>query len=186
MKSTKKELRAYFKSLRKSMTDKEQKDLEILNRLKESALYSSSDTFYVYVSSNIEIDTRKLIKLLLNNGKTVAVPLCEPENCTMEFYMIKSLSELSSGSYGIYEPDSNKSQKADFDENTVCIVPGLSFDKNGFRLGFGKGYYDRFLSVFTGKSVGLCYDECMSEELICDKYDKKVSAVVTESKIIHC
>lgn len=184
MMSSKKELRSHFRFVRKNMSEKDRKDLDILNRLKESSIYSQSKTFFVYVSSEIEVDTRRLIKGLLDDRKTVAVPLCDTDNCLMDFYEIRTFSELSEGAYGILEPDCTVCRKAAFDENTVCIVPGLSFDKNGYRLGFGKGYYDRFLSHFSGTSIGLCYEECMCEKLICDKHDKRVSAVVTENKFI--
>ena len=100
----------------------------------------------------------------------------------MEFYSISSFDDLESGAYGIYEPK-KECLKITADENTVCIVPGLAFDKSGFRIGFGKGYYDRFLSEFKGESVGLCYDECFSDILIKDKFDMCVSAVITETCI---
>ena len=120
------------------------------------------------------------VNLFLN--KSVAVPLCDTDKCTMEFYSISSFDDLESGAYGIYEPK-KECLKITADENTVCIVPGLAFDKSGFRIGFGKGYYDRFLSEFKGESVGLCYDECFSDILIKDKFDMCVSAVITETCI---
>jgi len=64
--------------------------------------------------------------------------------------------------------------------NSVCIVPGLSFDYDGFRLGYGKGYYDRFLSGFDGDSIGLCYGECVCKRLPHGRYDRAVDVLVTE------
>ena len=100
----------------------------------------------------------------------------------MRFYIISSFDDLSAGAYGIFEPKEG-CKEALFDSETLCIVPGLSFDKDGYRLGFGKGYYDRFLASFPGKTVGLCYEECVCEKTIRDKFDKSVSALITDTEI---
>lgn len=182
----KKILRSNFKNIRQTMTSKQQKDLEILNRVKASDLYNTKTDFFVYVSSPIEVDTKELINSLLAMGKNVAVPLCNSEICTMKFYQISSLDELHSGTYGILEPQGREERLAKPQSSSVCFVPALSFNSEGFRLGFGKGYYDRFLSEFEGITVGLCYDECMSEELVHDEFDQKVRYVITETRLYNC
>lgn len=179
---TKNELRAYYRNIRREMSDKENKDRLIFSMFSKSEYFRKFDNFFVYVSGEIEVDTIELISFLLKHNKSVAVPLCDTDKCTMEFYSISSFDDLESGAYGIYEPK-KECLKITADENTVCIVPGLAFDKSGFRIGFGKGYYDRFLSEFKGESVGLCYDECFSDILIKDKFDMCVSAVITETCI---
>lgn len=178
-------LRQHFKAVRLSMTEKNKKDNLILNRFKDSDIYINNETFLLYVSLGIEVDTLNLIDLLLSENKRVAVPISDTQTCTMKFYYIESLDTLEKGAYDIREPKADETNLVLNCENTVCVVPGLSFDKRGFRLGFGKGYYDRFLSEYNGTTVGLCYDECLSEKLISHPHDMSVQYVVTETKIYN-
>lgn len=178
-------LRKELISKRRNVSDKAKKDSEILNRFMYSDLYKSCDVLMPYVSHGFEISTVALIEDALSKGKTVAVPLCNPEDCTMNFYVISSLSQLRKGSYGIFEPDSDKCEELISTDNALCVVPGLAFDRKGFRIGFGKGYYDRYLSSFHGATVGLCYNSFLEESLLKDEYDKSVAFVVTESKIYN-
>lgn len=178
---TKKELRAYYKEKRLSLQQKHEKDFAILNNLKASKLYKNCSQLFLYISSETEVDTRTLIDFAVKDGKTVAAPKCNTENCTMQFYQISSSDDLEKGAYGIAEPK-EFCVPAVSDEKTVCIVPGLSFSKDGNRLGYGKGYYDRFLEKFIGKSVGLCYNEFLADSLITDEHDQKVSVIVTEKE----
>lgn len=184
MNETKKELRKHYKNVRLSMVDKTAKDKSITKKLLSSELYKKAETVLIYVSSEIEVDTHLIIKDALSQGKTVATPLCNSDDCTMEFYIIEKTDDLHKGAYGIFEPNSY-CRKVSYDDCSICIVPGLSFDKDGYRLGFGKGYYDRFLSVFPGKSIGLCYNECICEKAVRDKYDKSVSELITETEIYN-
>lgn len=184
MKEMKKELRKHYKALRLSMKNKEQKDKCISENLINTDLYKNANTVLLYVSSEIEVSTYSIIADAFSQKKTVAVPRCNPVDCTMEFYIISSFEDLSEGAYGIYEPLEN-CKMVECDNMSVCIVPGLSFDKDGYRLGFGKGYYDRYLSAFPGKSIGLCYDECFCEKTVRDKFDKAVSVIVTETEIYN-
>ena len=85
--------------------------------------------------------------------------------------------------YGIYEPDREKCDKAVFTDRTLCIVPGVAFGKKGERLGFGKGYYDRFLEAFTGKTVGMSFEECLTDEIPMEKHDRKMDYLITDEKI---
>ena len=105
-------------------------------------------------------------------------------NGNMDFYYIESLSELSLGSYEIREPDPEKSEKVKDFSNCVCLVPALAYDKNGYRLGYGKGYYDRFIKKFIIISVGLCYNEFLSDGLPVEKHDEAVDCIATEHEII--
>jgi len=73
--------------------------------------------------------------------------------------------------------------EAVFSEKSLCIVPGIAFGKNGERLGYGKGYYDRFLESFKGKTVGLSFEECLSENIPMEAHDRKIDYLVTDKKI---
>ena len=135
-----------------------------------------------YVSSPaLEVDTVMLIKQLLSGGAEVAVPKCTGGLGNMEFYIIKDFSCLSAGAYGISEPDESVCYRAIPCGRTLCIIPGLAFDRLGRRLGFGKGYYDRFLVNFGGITAGLCYECCMRDEIPHEEHDAVMDYVITEN-----
>ena len=179
----KKQLRAYYKKLRQSMTDAEKKscDERITAAFLESELYKNCDELLVYVSFDIEVDTLEIIGKALGEKK-VFCPRCVSGTNIMEFFHIESFDDLSAGSYGLLEPAVDTAPVQSFSDSSVCIVPGLSFDDNGYRLGFGKGFYDRFLADFNGSTVGICYDSCLQENLPADEFDICVQHIITESK----
>lgn len=182
----KKKLRAEAKEMRRSMSPeiKQSLDRKIKNKLLNLWAVREAHTVLCYVSTEIEVNTRELITDLLKMGKRVAVPRCESDKGDMDFYYINSLSELSSGSFGVEEPDPQKSIMVGQTEGSVCIVPAFMFDKNGYRLGYGKGYYDRYLSRYNGATIGVCYSENLQQELYHGKYDRAVELVVTDREIL--
>lgn len=101
----------------------------------------------------------------------------------MEFYLIKGEEDLEPGMFGVLEPVPERCQKVTDYSGGICIVPGLSFDAGGFRLGYGKGYYDRFLSQFQGVTVGICYSNCTQWKLPHGRYDKPVNLLITDKYI---
>ncbi len=133
-----------------------------------------------YVSAHSEVDTRRFIENCLELKKTVAAPKCL-DGQSMVFKVIDSLSDLESGMYGIDEP---KAYCRDISRERFCgsvlIVPGLSFDKDGYRLGYGKGYYDRFISRYDGYCIGLCRKDFLTDSVLRDEYDMPVSLVITD------
>lgn len=182
----KKKMRADAKELRRSMSPelKQSYDRKIKNKLLNLWAVREAKTVLCYVSTPIEVDTRELINDLLEMGKRVAVPRCEDDKGGMEFYYIDSLSQLSSGSYGVEEPDPSKCLMVGNTKGSVCIVPAFMFDKKGYRIGYGKGYYDRYLSRFEGSSIGICYSDNLQKELHHGKYDRTVGLVVTDKEIL--
>ena len=138
---------------------------------------------FTYVSTPIEVDTRALINHSLKSGKKVAVPRCVPGTREMEFYYINSLDELEKGTFNVDEPNPDKSKAATEFKKSICIVPALCFDKRGYRLGYGGGYYDRFLSKYNGYSIGICYNNCIVPKLIHGRFDRKPDIVVTDKRI---
>lgn len=176
------EMRAHFKEMREGLTKdfRRSLDFEIESRLLCSEEYSKTDVIFTYVSLDPEPDTLGIIYAAFANGKKVAVPKCEGKGA-MEFYFIKSQSDLVKGKFGISEPDTAKCKKAIPTENSLCIVPGLSFDAKGYRLGRGGGYYDRFLKDFKGKTAGLCYNSFLKLSLPKESFDVPVDIIVTEN-----
>lgn len=182
----KKKMRAEAKEGRLSMdaTVKGAYDKKICNKLLNLWAVRETETFLCYVSTDIEVDTREFINALLTAGKRVAVPRCEGGPSEMNFYYINSLDELSAGSFGVLEPESDEENMLTQTENTICIVPAFMFDKSGYRLGYGKGYYDRYLSKYKGSTIGICYSQNVKDELFHGKFDRTVDMIVTEKQII--
>ena len=172
----KKEIREKYLIIRKSInTNKKQKyNWEILSKIINLAEYKQCKLLLSYVSLKYEVNTLNLIKYSLKANKEVAVPKCEGE--TITFYYLNSLQDLKKGSFEILEPES-KNKVTDF-ENSICVIPGICFDKSGNRIGYGKGYYDRFLKDYNGLKIGLTYKECICDKIDTDKYDIKMDKVV--------
>ena len=142
--------------------------------------FKSCDTLFVFISSPIECDTSEIISEAFRQGKRVAVPRCIDKFGKMDFYYIKSTADLSPGSFSLMEPDPEKCLKVTDFTKGLCIVPGLCFDYEGYRVGFGKGYYDRFLNAFRGTTVGICYSRYTEKQLPRVEHDRHTDILVTE------
>jgi 5-formyltetrahydrofolate cyclo-ligase len=119
----------------------------------------------------------------LHQGKRVAFPRCIPGSREMDFFLVEALEDLRPGSFGVLEPDPERQQRLPRNEAGLCLVPALAFDSAGYRLGYGKGYYDRFLARFAGSSLGICHSEFLLELLPRGFYDRPVDAVLTPQTI---
>ena len=177
------ELRQKYRSLRQSMPPeiKEQKDEAIAAQVRRLWQYQRNSILLIYVSTSIEVDTFRIIRQAIADGKRVAVPRCIPDTRNMEFYYIRSTDELKPGMFGVLEPDPIAENLYSESDGGLCIVPAFSYDWRGYRLGYGKGYYDRFLSRFEGNMVGICYSECVQRSLPHGRFDRPVELLVTES-----
>jgi 5-formyltetrahydrofolate cyclo-ligase len=174
---SKHELRRKLLQNRAKCPEKDRKILEHLLSLKE---FGDADLVLTYVSTEAEIDTRKLIEKCFEAGKRVAVPLTGVHS--IEFYEINDFADLSQGKFGILEPLKTCKTANINNTNTFCVVPALACDRSGFRLGYGKGYYDRFLAEFRGSGLttaALCY-ECNIMQLPTEPHDAAVNMIITE------
>ncbi len=179
-------LRNKYKQMRSnfSCNEKNSFDKGIFNKIISLDFFKKAEIIYTFVSTKIEVDTKKLIEASLKMGKKVAVPKCLNGKIDMDFYFIKSFSDLEVATFNVLEPITSKCEKVEQNNNSsICIVPGLAFDLQGYRLGYGKGYYDRFLSNYSGVTFGICYCSCTTSSLPKGKYDKKVDYLVTEKYI---
>ena len=137
--------------------------------------FKAAKTVFCYVSAKGEVGTRELIVELLKE-KGVLVPYCTDKEGNMICVKINSLDDLKEGKFGIPEPKKNvefPKEKIDF-----AIVPAVAFDKKGYRLGYGKGYYDRFLSDINPFKLGVCAKEFYLKEIPHDEYDVKMDDVL--------
>ena len=178
-------LRRQYRAFRENLDPvrKAEMDAAILRRVQKLSVYRRNSVLLTYVSKPIEVDTLHLIQDAIAQHKRVAVPRCVPGTREMEFYFIRSLAELSPGMFGVLEPSPEKSRKLGDLRHGLCIVPGLCFDAQGYRLGYGKGYYDRFLSRFEGQTVGICYKGCVPWNLPHGYFDRPVDLLVTEEYV---
>jgi 5-formyltetrahydrofolate cyclo-ligase len=175
-------LRNRFKERRYLMTQarKALADHRIAVRLRSLICYRRAKTILVYVSMPIEVDTREIIAKALSDGKHVAVPRCVPGTREMEFYLISSLDELTPGTFGVLEPTPDPERLLKDFSHSLCVVPALACDRNGYRLGYGGGYYDRFLRDYPGEKVLILYKCCLVAHLWHGRYDVPVDRIVTE------
>lgn len=175
-------LRAKHKKLRTaySVELKQKLDNILFEKFTELKEYKECKTLFAFVSMPIEVNTFPILEKALADGKILALPKCRQNEPIMDFYRVNSLDMLKEGKYSIMEPDEEVCEKITEYSDALCLVPGLSFDLYGYRLGFGKGYYDRFLQNFIGTTVGLCYSKCIEQKLPHGIYDKAVDIIITE------
>lgn len=152
--------------------------------------YFEADTILLYASYNSEVMTTKIFERALKDGKKVAFPKSQLVDGipTIEFYYVDSLSMLAEGYKGIMEPDIFNNELTQMTcDNYLCIVPGVAFDKTGYRIGYGKGFYDRFISYGENKKyIGICFESQVIEKVPSDVNDKTVDMIVTEEKTYVC
>lgn len=178
----KSDLRARYKRLRKELnpSQKRRMDEAIQEQFWSLKQYSRCSVLFVYVSKDIEVNTLPIIERALKDHKLVAAPRCRENSTDMDFYRIRSMEDLEPASFGVLEPIVECCEKITDFSSGLCIVPGLCYDSQGFRLGYGKGYYDRFLSRYQGDTVGLCYSSCIQWKLPHGRFDHPVDLLLTD------
>ena len=154
----KKELRQYYKALRHEIKGKAEKSDTILLKLKNTPEWRLARVIALYASLPDEVQTDAMIAAALNEGKRVCLPKTEKDN--IKFFVLNNMTSFEPGAYGIREPKSDNTLSKE--EIDLIIVPLLAADNNGVRLGFGGGYYDRYLKDFKGNSIGVCFKEQIS------------------------
>lgn len=180
-------LRSNYLSVRASLPAKNRasSDAAIRKSLSGFDIFCDARIVLTYVSFGPEVDTRALIAALLEEGRRVAVPLVNRKAHKMGFHEIFSLDDLEPGTMGILEP-ANPGHELTVPElvRTVCLVPGLVFDGDGHRVGYGGGYYDRFLWFYPGDKIGLARTTMLSSNpLPTDSLDVPVDYIATEGGI---
>ena len=170
------ELRKKYISIRKDVNDKLVNSNIITDRVISTSKYKNSRIIGLYKNLANEVDTNRLIEYSLEN-KIVLLPRVEGDN--LVFYRIFNNSDFEVSSFGIAEPMSNDK----FETMDFLIVPGICFDRNRNRIGFGKGYYDRYLDNKNIKTIGICFDEQICDSIETDSHDKTLDLVITDRRI---
>lgn len=183
----KKDLRDRMKKRRADIAHDEKAEMSaaIISSLTELDEYRQARALLTYVPLRTEVDTYPLIEQALKDGKRVAVPRCIEGKSHMEFYFIHGVNELEKGSFSLLEPRPRR-ERLYTDHIGFCVLPGLAFDRKGTRLGYGSGYYDRFLQKFKGITAGVCFSPLLSEKpLPTGRYDIPANIVVTDKEVIR-
>lgn len=184
---SKKELRKKYAEIRMSLSRDEisSASTDALGHLIALPEFKKAKEIILYYPVKNEADPTAIVQVCHNFGKKTAFPKSNKQDFSLDFFCVNSKDDLSVGTYGIPEP-SDFLERLVPSENTLCIVPALLCSRDGYRLGYGKGFYDRFLSVFRGKSVGFIFDRFLTDSLPADRYDQRVDIIVTEKEIIRC
>ena len=180
-------LRAILKEKRSTLApdEKKRKDAAVVERIAKSTLFQRASMLLIYAPLPGEINLLPLVRLSRQMGKPVAFPRCDTETNTMQFYLLKPDARLTEGAYRIPEPPADAPICVP-DKAALCILPALTFDPTGARLGYGKGYYDRFLETYPGITVGAVYEAMMVKSVPTEPHDKAVSFVFTERRVLDC
>lgn len=182
----KQRLRAEVLKAREALnpTERAAIDERIAKRLLDLPAYKQAQVVFCYISVGAEIATRALIEDMWAQGKTVCVPLCE-RGGIMHAHVIASFDELEEGMLGIPAPAaSSKTVKPE--DIDLILVPCLACNKEGYRLGYGGGYYDRYLrDASQAVKVILCREHLLLDDIPIEQHDSKADLVITEVRTYH-
>lgn len=181
----KKQLRKKAMENRKNIPEDIRNSIEniLCMNLLHTDLWKQSDVIGVTIATENEWDTTLLIETAWKEHKTICVPRTIREENKLIFYRLDDFSQLKRSSYNILEPAEN-GQEIEKNAIDLLIVPGLLFDKNGYRIGYGGGYYDRFLMDFQNKTVSLASEKQLVDHLPAEAHDIPVQYLVTENGLL--
>ncbi|WP_017755786.1 5-formyltetrahydrofolate cyclo-ligase [Calidifontibacillus oryziterrae] len=166
--------------LYKAWSDKIANSLYSLNEWKDA------ETVGITISRDKEVYTRSIIEKGWELHKKIAIPKCDPVGREMTFRIIESFEQLEVVYSQLEEPIEDKTTMVIPQELDLLIVPGLAFTTKGHRLGFGGGYYDRFLSKYKGKTISLAFDLQLIDAIPMEDHDRTIGMIITNEQVILC
>lgn len=187
LRDQKNEQRAVFREKRKGITDEERARLsaEICKRLTSLSAFRFADTVLSYSPLAGEVDVTEFNRAVLKAGKCLALPKCARGEPLMKFHLISDLDAMETGMFSIKEPsESDPVWEMASGERAICVIPAMAFDLTGHRLGYGKGFYDRFLSSQSITKIGVAYTDFVVKSLPRGRFDLAADLIVTDTKII--
>lgn len=178
-------LRNVYKKIRNELSDsiRTEKSLKITDKLIDTGQIKKSVNIMIYNSFSSEVKTNLLRNKLLSYGKNILIPKCIPGTNIMYAICYSKNDNIIINKYGITEPESTSVYNGEID---LIIVPGIAFDTDGNRIGFGKGYYDRFINSLDYKPylIGIAYEnQIVIEGIDTDANDVRMDMVVTDEHI---
>ncbi|XJZ26224.1 5-formyltetrahydrofolate cyclo-ligase [Bacillota bacterium Lsc_1132] len=180
-KTIRKQMRASLADLSKPLY--EDYSYEIAKRLYEESAWKDASVIGITISNPPEVDTYQIIRKTWEQGKQVAVPKCHPEEKRLTFHILSRFSQLESVFFGLFEPI-EKTIRVDASEIDLLLVPGLAYTPEGYRLGFGGGYYDRFLLSYSGETISLAFDFQVIREFPVEAHDIPVAKIITNKQVL--
>lgn len=181
------EIRAVYAEKRANMDagEKRRRDEAVCRAALNLVSFRYAEYVLLYAATDNEIDIRTVAEEALARGKKIAYPRCDKETHTMQYHIVTSIDELYPDAYGIAEPPPENPiyDPARDLGSAVCFVPGLVYDKAGFRLGYGKGFYDRYLAAFSGCTIGVVYSDYILPVVPRGRYDVSVDILLTEKGV---
>lgn len=178
---TKNELRVLLKQKRSALSKEERqaRDAALIEQITATRAFAEASALLLYAPIGQEINLLPLVRMARGRGLPVAFPRCDTETLTMKFYLLEPDARLAPGAYGIPEPPID-APLCEPDGKALCLLPALGYDLHGGRLGYGKGYYDRFLATFPGVTAGVCYEDVLLKQVPTEPHDKAVSLIFTD------
>lgn len=187
---TKEELREKMLTKRANLTpiEREEKSRVIKEKLFNQSEFKRAKTIMFYVAFRKEVETEQMIKESLAAKKEVVVPITDQEKKQLYLSQLKDYDrELEAGTYGIKKPAADYYRPIKQDKLDLVVVPGVAFDTQGNRLGYGGGYYDRLLAGLTSVSrVGVSFEQQVAANIAAAEHDQPVNKIITEERIINC
>lgn len=158
----------------------------ILTAIRNLPEYQAATAICAYMSIGSEVPTGGLLQQIWQDNKQLLLPRVTSTDGIMEMVTVESNSPMTTGAFGIQEPDI-KLPAARHQSFDLVIVPALAYDRQGFRLGYGGGYYDRFLATLplSTLTIGLCYQCMLLDEVPRNRYDQAVAVVITETQVLR-
>lgn len=189
MNKTKKDWREFMIKELAQLDENQRKDIskKLQEVLFQSKLWKKAETIGLYLSFKTEWDTRNIVQEAFKQGKNVAIPKTIPDKRRLDFYQITGYSQVEkvqSGNFTIEEPIIEEAIYLDKNKIDLIIVPGLIFSKDGYRIGFGGGYYDRFLADFNNETVSLVSLKQLRDSIPTNKYDIPVKHIIAEEGLV--
>ncbi len=161
--------------------EKREKDGQIRERLSSLPEFAKAGSLLLYYPIKGEPDLTPLFYAIISEGRRLILPKVSGND--MRLITVEDPSQLRKGAYGIPEPSSG--QETEPSDVDLAVVPGIAFDRKGYRVGFGKGYYDRLLKKVSAPKVGVAYSFQVLESVPRDEWDEPVDVVVTENEVIR-
>ncbi len=166
------------------LVQKRARDEKISSACLSLAVFRYAEKVLCYHPIRSEADLRPVMEGALALGKQVYLPRVHKDEAgIMTFHRISSFSDLEKGSFGVSEPREDLTVWEEDGRGAVCFIPAIAYARDGYRLGYGKGYYDRFLAGFSGSKVGVTYTELFLDSLPHDRFDQRADLVVTEKGV---
>ncbi|MFD1018756.1 5-formyltetrahydrofolate cyclo-ligase [Thalassobacillus hwangdonensis] len=181
------QLRARGKKILSELNPEDKKRIEhsFYLHLFKSDIWKKAISIGVTVSQESEWNTEPIIRQAWDENKFTVVPKCEPKSKRLDFYKLDDFDQLETVYFGLKEPDPTKTEPLKKSQIDLLIVPGLIYDRHGFRVGFGGGYYDRFLENYEGETVSLAASNQIVETIPKDEFDIPVNHLITEEGFLY-